>query len=185
MLALALHWACAALIQFAMIGRVFIAPIVIAGVLSAIVVMITSRVMPSKTQKGRIAWEQISGLEEYIRRAEVEDIQAQDRRGIFERLFPYAIIFGLSKRWAQAFAGLYTQPPDWYQPVDPLNYSMMRFTNDIDRSVSSMNSSLPAMPRSTGSTSGPTGAGYQWSSGGFSGGGSVGGGFGGGGGGSW
>ena len=70
-----------------MIGRVFIVPIAITGVLSAIVVIVTSRVMPRKTHKGRIAWEQISGLEEYIRRAEIEDIQAQDRRGIFERLY--------------------------------------------------------------------------------------------------
>jgi uncharacterized protein (TIGR04222 family) len=184
-LVLALALGLCALIQFGMIGRIFVAPIAIAGVLSTIVVVVTSRVMPRKTRKGRIAWEQVSGLEEYIRRAEVDDIQAQDRRGIFERLLPYAIIFGLSDRWAKAFAGLYTQPPDWYQPVDPLNYSMMGFTNDIDRSVSSLNRSLPAMPRSTGSTGGPTGAGYQWSGGGFSGGGSVGGGFGGGGGGSW
>jgi uncharacterized membrane protein YgcG len=184
-LALALALGLCALIQFWMIGQVFVVPIVIAAVLSAIVVVITSSVMPRKTRKGRIAWEQIAGLEEYIRRAEVDDIQAQDRRGIFERLLPYAIIFGLSDRWAKAFAGLYTQPPDWYQPADPLNYSTMRFTNDIDRSISSMNRSLPAMPRSTGSTGSPTGAGYQWSGGGFSGGGSVGGGFGGGGGGSW
>jgi uncharacterized membrane protein YgcG len=168
-----------------MIGRAFILPIAITGILSAIVVVVTSRVMPRKTKKGRIAWEQITGLEEYIRRAEVDDIQAQDRRGIFERLLPYAIIFGLSNRWAKAFAGLYTQPPDWYQPADPLNYTTFRFVNDIDRSVSSMNRSLPAMPRSTGTSGGPTGAGYNWSSGGFSGGGSVGGGFGGGGGGSW
>jgi uncharacterized membrane protein YgcG len=137
------------------------------------------------TRKGRIAWEQVAGLEEYIRRAEVDDIQAQDRRGIFERLLPYTIIFGLLSRWAKAFAGLYTQPPDWYQPLDPTNYSTWRFANDIDRSVSSMNQTLPAMPRSTGSSDGPTGAGYGWSAGGFSGGGSVGGGFGGGGGGSW
>ena len=114
---------------------------------------------------------------------EVDDIEAQDRRGVFERLLPYAIIFGLSSRWTRAFADLYTQPPDWYQPADPLNYSMMRFGSDLDRSVSSMNQSLPAMPRSTGD--GATGAGYNWSGGGFSGGGSVGGGFGGGGGGSW
>ena len=168
-----------------MIGRVFIVPIAIAGVLSAIVIIVTSRVMPRKTRKGRIAWEQINGLEEYIRRAEVDDIQAQDRRGIFERLLPYAIIFGLSKRWAKAFADLYAQPPTWYQPADPLNYSTLRFVNDIDHSVSSMNRSLPAMPRSTGGSGGPTGAGYAWSGGGFSGGGSSGGGFGGGGGGSW
>ena len=108
-----------ALVQIGMIGRVFIVPIAIAGVLSAIVVVITSRVMPRKTRKGRIAWEQINGLEEYIRRAEVDDIQAQDRRGVFERLLPYAIIFGLSNRWAKAFADLYTQPPDWYQPARP------------------------------------------------------------------
>ena len=124
-------------------------------------VVVTSRVMPRKTRKGRIAWEQITGLEEYIRRAEVDDIQAQDRRGVFERLLPYAIIFGLSNRWAKAFAELYTQPPNWYQPLDPLNYSTMRFANDIDRSVSSMNRSLPAMPRSTGTSGGPTGAGYS------------------------
>ena len=174
-----------ALIQTWTIGRVFILPIAIAGVLSAIVIMVTSRVMPRKTTKGRIAWEQIHGLEEYIRRAEIEDIQAQDRRGIFERLLPYAIIFGLSSRWAKAFANLYTEPPNWYQPADPLNYSTMRFMNDIDQSVSSMNRTLPAMPRSAGSGGGPTGAGYAWSGGGFSGGGSSGGGFGGGGGGSW
>jgi hypothetical protein len=173
----------AALLQHVMIGRVFIAPITITGILSAIVIVIISRIMPRKTRKGRIAWEQVTGLEEYIRRAEVDDIEAQDRRGVFERLLPYAIIFGLSNRWAKAFAGLYTQPPDWYQPLDPLNYSTMRFMSDVDRSVSSMNRTLPAMPRSTGT--GPTGAGYSWSSGGFSGGGSVGGGFGGGGGGSW
>jgi uncharacterized protein (TIGR04222 family) len=185
LLAMLVALGAAALVQFWMIGRVFIAPIAITGILSAIVVIVISRVMPRKTRKGRIAWEQISGLEEYIRRAEVDDIQAQDRRGIFERLLPYAIIFGLSNRWAKAFAGLYTQPPDWYQPADPLNYSTFRFVSDIDRSVSSMNRSLPAMPRSTGTSGGPTGAGYSWSSGGFSGGGSVGGGFGGGGGGSW
>jgi uncharacterized membrane protein YgcG len=172
-------------VQFWMIGRFFPAPLVIAGILGAIVVIVTSRVMPRKTKKGRIAWEQISGLEEYIRRAEVADINAQDRRGVFERLLPYAIIFGLSDRWSKAFAGLYTQPPDWYQPVNPANYSTWRFTNDIERSISSMNRSLPAMPRSTGEGSGATGAGYNWSSGGFSGGGSSGGGFGGGGGGSW
>ena len=174
----------AALIQVGMIGRVFVLPMVVTGILSAALVIITSRVMPRKTQKGRIAWEQIAGLEEYIRRAEVDDIEAQDRRGIFERLLPYAIIFGLSKRWAKAFADLYTQPPDWYQPADASNYSTWQLMNDIDRSVGTMNRTFPSMPRSTGSD-GPTGQGYGWSSGGFSGGGSSGGGFGGGGGGSW
>jgi hypothetical protein len=185
LLALGVVLGLAALIQGAMIGRVFPAPILIAGILSAITIVVTSRVMPRKTKKGRVAWEKIAGLEEYIRRAEVDDIEAQDRRGVFERLLPFAIIFGLSNRWAKAFADLYAQPPDWYQPLNASNYSTWQLTRDLDNSVSSMNRALPAVPRSTGAGAGPTGAGYSWSSGGFSGGGSVGGGFGGGGGGSW
>jgi len=173
----------AALVQVWLAGRVFGVPIAITGVLSAVVLVITSRVMPRKTHKGRVAWEQIAGLEEYIRRAEVDDIKAQDRRGIFERLLPYAIIFGLSNRWAKAFADLYTQPPDWYQPADPTGYTTWMLMRDLDRSVSTMNTTLPSMPRSEAAGSaGPTGQGYSWSSGGFGGGGSSGGGFGGGGG---
>ncbi len=184
--ALAAALGLAALVQAWLAGRVFVFPVAVTGVLSAVVLVITSRVMPRKTHKGRVAWEQIAGLEEYIRRAEVDDIEAQDRRGIFERLLPYAIIFGLSNRWAKAFADLYTQPPDWYQPVDPTGYTTWMLMRDLDRSVSTMNTTFPSMPRATAaSLAGPTGQGYSWSSGGFGGGGSSGGGFGGGGGGSW
>jgi uncharacterized membrane protein YgcG len=175
----------AALVQVWLIGRVFVLPLVLTGVLSAATVLIISRIMPRKTQKGRIAWERIAGLEEYIRRAEVDDIRLQERQGVFERLLPYAIIFGLTDRWAKAFADLYTQPPDWYQPIDASNYATWQLMRDVDRSVVTMNRTFPTMPRSTGSVGGPTGAGYSWSSGGFSGGGFSGGGFGGGGGGSW
>ena len=71
----------ACLIQVGVIGRVFPVPVIVAGVLSALVVVITSRVMPRKTRKGRIAWEKIAGLQEYIRRAEVERHQGTGTSG--------------------------------------------------------------------------------------------------------
>ena len=86
--------------------------------------------MPRKTRKGRIAWEKISGLEEYIRRAEVDDIQEQERQGVFERLLPYAIVFGLSERWGKAFEDLYRQPPDWYQPAHGGDFTTWMLVND-------------------------------------------------------
>ena len=174
----------AALIQLALIGRIFFLPFIIAGILSVLAVLFTSRVMPRKTRKGRIAWEKIAGLQEYIRRAEVDDIQEQERQGIFERLLPYAIIFGLSKRWGKAFADLYREPPDWYQPARPMDFSTWVLVNDLDRSIYMMNQTFPTQPRVDSSTS-SGGGGYSWSSGGFSGGGFSGGGFGGGGGSSW
>jgi uncharacterized membrane protein YgcG len=178
LLAAAVGAACG--LQYLWIGRMFVLPAVITGVLGLVAIAITSKVMPRKTKKGRIAWEAISGLEEYIRRAETDDIQAQERQGIFERLLPYAIAFNLTRRWAAAFENLYTTPPEWYHAqTDGQPFSTFLLADSINRSVSSMNSALPAQPRSSG------GSGGGWSSGGFSGGGFSGGGFGGGGGGSW
>jgi uncharacterized membrane protein YgcG len=141
--------------------------------------------MSRKTRKGRIAWERIAGLEEYIRRAEVDDIKEQERQGVFERLLPYAIVFGLSDRWGKAFADLYRRPPDWYQPARGDGFSTWVLVNDLDRSMWMMNRTFPSQPRSTGEGFSGRGGGYSWSSGGFGGGGSSGGGFGGGGGSSW
>ncbi|WP_240907322.1 DUF2207 domain-containing protein [Paludisphaera rhizosphaerae] len=177
--------ALSAFIQLALIDRIFFIPVIVAAVLSAASVVATSRYMSRKTRKGRIAWEKIAGLEEFIRRAEVDEIREQERRGVFERLLPYAIIFGLSDRWGKAFADLYRTPPDWYRPSNPDDFSTWVLINDMDRSMWMMNRTFPTQPRAQIETGSGRGGGYSWSSGGFGGGGSSGGGFGGGGGSSW
>lgn len=175
---LALSVGLAAAIQAAWVGRVFPLPLILTAIAGVVIVAWTSRVMPRKTRKGRIAWERIRGLEEYIRRAEVDDLKEQERQGIFETLLPYAIAFGLADRWARAFEGLYKEPPNWYR-TNRSDFSTAYLASSLNHSVNQMNTVLPSQPRSSGSSGG------GWSSGGFSGGGSSGGGFGGGGGGSW
>ncbi len=167
-------------VQMVMIGRIFPVPVVITAIALVAFVFRTSQVMPRRTSKGRIAWEQIRGLEEFISRAQVDDLKEQERKGVFERLLPYATALNLTTRWSQAFEGLYKEPPDWYRPAYQGDYfTMQMLGSSIDRSVMAMNQTLPSQPRSEG------GGGGGWSSGGFGGGGSSGGGFGGGGGGSW
>jgi hypothetical protein len=180
LLALAVALLLAAGTQYWMIGRLFYAPLIVTAVVSGVAVVATGRYMPRKTRKGRITWEKVAGLEEYIRRAEAEEIRDRERKDVFERLLPYAIAFGLTKHWARAFADLYTEPPDWYRPHDASNFNTWVFVDRIDRSVNAMNTTFPTVPRSSG-----RGVSTSWSGGGFSGGGFSGGGFGGGGGGSW
>jgi len=162
--------------QLRAIGTVYIAPIIVGGVLSLATIVLFSRVIPRKTREGRIAWEKIKGLEEYLRRAEQRELEKQEAQGVFERLLPYAIALGLTDRWATAFEGIYTEPPNWYRSRYDDGFSTVYFVHSLNSSVHAMNTALPAQPRSSG------GGG---SSGGFSGGGFSGGGFGGGGGGSW
>lgn len=162
-------------------GRVFVAPSVLSGILSLATVFGFSQIMPRKTAKGRRAWEQIRGLEEYLRRAEAGTIESADRRGLFERLLPVAMVLGEGKRWALAFDDIYDGAPGWFSTDGRDNYSAMYVHDAMESTVTDMDGGMMSAPRSEGGG----GGGGGWSSGGFSGGGSSGGGFGGGGGSSW
>ncbi len=170
----------AILLQFAAMGRLFLLPLIVSAALSLATVIVFSRAMPRRTPKGRRAWEHIAGLEEYLRRAEAGPIVSAEKRGVFERLLPFAMIFGVADRWAKAFEGIYTAPPAWYQGDGNAPVSTALIVSALNRSSTLMQTGMYAPPRSSGS-----GSGGGFSSGGFSGGGSSGGGFGGGGGSSW
>lgn len=145
--------------------------------LSGIFTLIFSRFMPKKTQKGALAKEELLGFREFIERAERDRIErlAKDDPTLFDRVLPYALVFELGDRWAEAFRDMYKTPPSWYDsPRYGNTFEPRIFVNDIGRSLSTMNRTFASAPRSSGGTSS-----------GSSGGGSSGGGFGGGGGGSW
>jgi predicted membrane protein DUF2207 len=145
---------------------------------SGLFVLIFSRFMPRKTKKGSLAREEILGFREFINRAERDRIErlAKDDPTLFDRVLPYALVFGLGDRWAEAFHDMYKNPPSWYDSPRYGNvFSSQVFVMDLGRSLHVMNNTFVSTPSRSGGYSGGSG---------FGGGGS-GGGFGGGGGGSW
>jgi uncharacterized membrane protein len=121
----------------------------------------------------------------YINTAEKHRIEFHNDpkkfRGVFETLLPYAMIFGLEKKWAKEFEDLYKDTqPDWYRgDFDVFDiYMLTMVTNSLNRSVKS------ATTKAYGSGSGLRTSGWSSGGSGFSGG-SAGGGGGGSGGGSW
>ncbi len=137
------------------------------------------------TRKGAELREHLEGLREFIRVAEADRLQMlQSVSGaervttsdgaaiveIYEKLLPYAVIFGLEKEWATEISKYYdtTEPPDWYSGTN--GFTIGAFAAGIGSLSSSVSTSYSG---SSGSSS----------SGGGGGGGSSGGGGGGGGGG--
>jgi len=142
--------------------------------------------MPAKSTLGTEAKEYLLGLKEYIKLAEADRLKyLQSPEGakaygdysenttkikLFEKLLPYAIIFGLEKDWANSFKDIYSEPPDWYQGNwSTFNTAMLLGGVSGFADASSVSF---AAPSSSGSS-------------GFGGGGFSGGGGGGGGGGGW
>jgi uncharacterized membrane protein YgcG len=149
-----------------------------------ILIMLTAR--RPLTQEGALAVEHLEGLREYIRLAEADRLQMlqsvsgaertktvgnPDIIKIYERLLPYAVIFGLEKEWAGELAKYYdTNPPDWYDGSNVGAFNVGLFASSIGSLSSSVSTSFSGSASSS-------------SSGGSGGGGSSGGGGGGGGGG--
>jgi hypothetical protein len=105
-------------------------------IVACIVTYIYSFVMPARTEIGVQAHDDLLGLKDYIKLAEADRLKflqspegaeklpvadqfdpktAEAKVKLFEKLLPYAMIFGLEKDWAKQFNDIYTNPPGWYQ----------------------------------------------------------------------
>ncbi len=154
--------------------------------LAGSIILMASRAMPARSEKGVEARDYLKGLEMYMKLAEADRIKyLQSPEGVkqwgdpaspdakiklFEKLLPYAMLFGIEKDWAKEFQDIYREPPEWYHG----NWS----TFNTAVLVGSLNSFGTASGASFAAPS-------SSSSSGFGGGGFSGGGGGGGGGGGW
>jgi uncharacterized membrane protein len=131
--------------------------------------------MPKLTAKGAAAVHHARGFKLYVSQAERYRLEWQEKENIFEKFLPYAMVFGVAKKWSAAFAGIEMEPPTWYEgsAFSAGAFNAAAFTSSFNAFTNSVNSAVLATPSKSGSGSG------------FSGGGFSGGGGGGGGGGSW
>lgn len=119
------------------------------------------------SQKGREMKEEWLGFKMYLEVAEKYRMQNLTP-DLFEKYLPYAMIFGVEKKWAKNFEAMHLPVPDWYNPA-----IVAGTANSPSFSPSNFSSSFISSFSSSFSSSGGGGAG----------GGSAGGGGGGGGGG--
>ena len=151
------------------------------GLLTGLIIAAFAPAMPRKTHKGaKVLWH-ILGFREFIQRVERDRLERmlQEDPNLFDKVLPYALVFGIADEWAEKFEGLLRRPPGWYESDrwTPTTFNTRVFVHSLGDSVSSMKSVFPSSPsRSSGAGGGGSG---------FGGGGFSGGGFGGGGGGGW
>ncbi|HMJ58741.1 MAG TPA: hypothetical protein VK467_06365, partial [Gemmatimonadales bacterium] len=105
------------------------------------------------------------------------------RPELFDKCLPFAMVFGLEKKLARAFEGIYTTPPTWYVGSRVGDFNVTRLSIHVADLMRNAGSAMTSAPRSSWSSSGGSGPSTSWGSGFGGGGGGGGGGFSGGGGG--
>lgn len=174
-----------AILALTLTGSMLSAASALSLIVGGIIIMIFGKIMPRKTTKGTETYYQLEGLYKYIDTAEKDRMKFQeDNKILFEKLLPYAMAFGLVKKWTKAFEGIYKNPPSWYSSTTPWSsrpFTMMYLSDHLNSFGKSTTSNIVSRPGGNGG-SGSWSGGSGFSSGGFGGGGFSGGGFGGGGG---
>ncbi|MGI6103610.1 MAG: DUF2207 domain-containing protein [Patescibacteria group bacterium] len=152
------------------LGAIFGLPWLIAFVVSGLLMIGASWLMPKRTREGVLAKEQVEGFELYLKTAERYRMEFYEKEKIFERYLPYAMAFGVATIWAKAFGDIAQAAPSWYSGYYGTHWLPVDFSRGLERGIGgAMNAAV--------TTAGSGGSGFS--------GGGVGGGFGGGGGGSW
>jgi len=150
-------------------------PFVVAGALVALILVGFGTVMPARTEIGARLLEQVLGFEEFLRRVESEHFKRMilGKPELFDRYLPYAMAFGVEKKWARAFDGIYTEPPTWYvgSSGGAAHFSASRFSSSLSTMTARASSTMSSSPRSS------SGSGFSGGSSGGGGGGGGGGGF--------
>ncbi len=140
-------------------------------------IMIFGFLMSKRSEKGTELYYHLLGFKEFIKSVEKDKLQEflkQDAH-YFDKVLPFAIVFGMASVWKDKLKGLDIPPPSWYNGnYNNGTFNSMLFMNSVTNSMSAMSSTFTSAPSSSGSSGGS-----------FGGGGFSGGGGGGGGGGSW
>ena len=141
---------------------------------SAIATLVVVRMRTVKGQRsadGTALTDQIEGFRKYLATAEAEQLRFEEGEDIYSKYLPWAIVFGLTERWAQVcqrlidLGRLPNTPPTWY--VGPVGmWSPYWIAGPIGHVTTA---AMPPVPVSSGSSG--FGGGSSFGGGGFSGGG--------------
>ena len=158
--------------SFLILSIIFI-QLTLSLLIPGIMLLLVARIMPARTQAGVNARDYLLGLKLYMKLAEAdrlnvlqsphgeltEKIEINDTTQLvklYERLLPYAMLFGIEKDWAKEFAGLYQTPPDWY--AGSAGFNAGYFAGSIGSFGADSTASFTA-PSSSGSGGGFSGGG--------------------------
>jgi uncharacterized membrane protein YgcG len=151
-------------------------PFVAAAAASFIIIVIFGWNMPARTLSGTRALEEVLGYREFLDRVDSERFRNVVKTPeMFEQGLPYAMALGVEKRWAKAFDGIFTTPPQWYAGHRMAHFNASSFSRSLGTMSTTASSVMTSQPRSSSGSGFSSGGG----GGGFSGGGGGGGGGGG------
>lgn len=171
------HFTLIAIAGFGLIFSIFAFNLSIAFGLNisatTIIIFIFSFLMRSRPKDGAILLRRIRGFRLYMLKAEKYKQKYNEKENIFEKFLPYAILFGITKKWIKKMRDIYGE--DYFNSYHPAWFVGSSLggldVDSIASEISSMSTNMASTISSSPSSSGSGGGGFSGGGGGGGGGG--------------
>ena len=120
--------------------------------LGGLLMLIGAKWMPARTAKGTAMTRRVNGFRIVIEKAEEHMSKWAEQENVFTRFLPYAVVFGVTDKWAKAFESLGQLPNDttWYVSSRPFVYA--QFADSIDSFAVTTSGTIASTPAGSGSS---------------------------------
>ena len=117
----------------------------LAVVLAGVALAASGQVAPARTSRGSRLLVQLREFRDFLEAADVSAVPAERRVEVVSRCFPYAVVFGLTGRWAAALAATDTddepdEPVYWYGARE--NWHLSRAAPSLVDLAAALNASI-------------------------------------------
>lgn len=123
----------------------------------SIVSSIFGNIMPRKTLDGVHVANEAKSLRNFLQSQERQLEFQADNQLMFEKFLPYAVCFGVEKKWTARFKDLDIKEPDWYTGKYSKGFEVSAFSKSLNSSFSNSVSEYSTYSSSTGHSSGFSG----------------------------
>ncbi|EKD65297.1 MAG: protein of unknown function DUF2207, membrane, partial [uncultured bacterium] len=117
---------------------------------SGLILIIMSRFMSKRTAHGRELYRRTKGFQLFISQAEKYRQRFFEKENMFNEILPYAIVFGLTTKFAKAMEkiALHPQTSSWY--IGSRSFNIAVFSSSINSFSNSLSSAIAATPKGSG-----------------------------------
>jgi uncharacterized membrane protein len=160
------------LLVFSVTSFVYSIYLGIALILTSLILIAFSFIMPRRTSEGAELLRRIKGFRLFLDKVEKYRQRVLEKENTFEKMLPYAILFGMTQQYIKKMKMIYSE--GYFNNYHPLWYYYGAGSFDIDHfssQISDMSGAMAATVASRPSSSGAGGGGFSGGGGGGGGGG--------------
>lgn len=130
----------------------------IIGIISIIILIKFTKIMPKRTPYGNEMLGKIRGFKRFLEIAEKQELEALVNQNpeYFYNILPYTYALGVSDVWMQQFETIALQAPNWY--VGYSTFNVHDFNNFMDTTMQNMQSASSKGGSGSSSSSGGGGS---------------------------